>query len=150
VYYKTATNEAIVLNGTSNFSDKPLHIIKDDKKTDVIPEHRLLNNATTLFTQNQITEAGHYNVEENNVIIKDLAFNFDRKESEMSFMSQEELQKQIDEKGLKNMRIIEADEKSLTNALQEVNDGKKLWKLFLILALVFLATEILIIRLFKN
>lgn len=149
VYYKTAMNEVISLNSTSNFSDKPLHIVKVDKKVDVIPEHRLLNNSTALFTQNQITEAGHYNVEENNITIKDLAFNFDRKESDMNFMSQEDLQKQIDEKGLKNIGIIEPNEKNLTNALQEVNDGKKLWKLFLILALVFLAAEILIIRLIK-
>ncbi|MES2761913.1 MAG: BatA and WFA domain-containing protein [Bacteroidota bacterium] len=162
VYYKTAVNEAIVLSSTTNFSDKPLHIVKDDalatstnsisptaKKVDVIPEHRLLNNATTLFTQNQITEAGQYGVFENGQLIKDLAFNFDRKESDMNFMSNEDLQKQIDEKGLKNISIIVPDEKTLTNALQEVNDGKKLWKLFLILALVFLAAEILIIRLFK-
>lgn len=157
VYYKTAINEVITLNSTSNFSDKPLHIVTSTssvtattKKADVIPEHRLLNNSTALFTQNQITEAGHYNVEENNVIVKDLAFNFDRKESDMNFMSQEDLQKQIDEKGLRNIQIIEPNEKTLTNALQEVNDGKKLWKLFLILALVFLLSEILIIRLFKN
>jgi hypothetical protein len=149
VYYKTAVNEAIVLNTTSNFSDKPLHIIKDDKKIDVIPEHRLINNATTLFTQNQITEAGHYEVFENMSSIKDLAFNFDRKESDMNFMTKDDLQKQIDEKGLKNIQIIEPNEKTLTNALQEVNDGKKLWKLFLILTLIFLAAEILIIRLFK-
>jgi hypothetical protein len=150
VYYKTAINEAIVLNTNSNFSDKPLHIIKDDKKVDVIPEHRLLNNATSIFTQNQITEAGHYEVFENTSSLKDLAFNFDRKESDMIFMTKDDLQKQIDEKGLKNMQIIEPNEKTLTNALQEVNDGKKLWKLFLILALIFLASEILIIRLFKN
>jgi hypothetical protein len=102
VYYKTAVNEAIVLTTTANFSDKPLHIIKDDKKSDVIPEHRLMNNATTLFTQNQITEAGHYEVFENTSSMKDLAFNFDRKESDMNFMSKDDLQKQIDEKGLKN------------------------------------------------
>jgi hypothetical protein len=149
IYYKTAVNEAIVLNTTSNFSDKPLHIIKDDKKVDVIPKHRLMNNATTLFTQNQITEAGHYEVFENTSSMKDLAFNFDRKESDMNFMTKNDLQKQIDEKGLKNIQIIEPNEKTLTNALQEVNDGKKLWKLFLILALIFLAAEILIIRLFK-
>lgn len=150
VYYKTAVNEAIVLNTTSNFSDKPLHIIKDDKKSDVIPEHRLVNNATSIFTQNQMTEAGHYEVFENASSVKDLAFNFDRKESDMNFMTKEDLQKQIDEKVLKNFQIIEPNEKTLTNALQEVNDGKKLWKLFLILALIFLAAEILIIRLFKN
>ena len=164
VYYKTAINEVVSLNSTSNFSDKPLHIVASTssttssvssvtaatKKVDVIPEHRLLNNSMALFKQNQITEAGHYNVEENNVIIKDLAFNFDRKESDMSFMGQEDLQKQIDEKTLKNVSIIQPSEKSLTNALQEVNDVKKLWKLFLILALVFLMSEILIIRAFKN
>jgi len=149
VYYRTAVNEAIVLNTVSNFSDKPLHIIKDDKKVDVIPEHRLMNNTTTLFTQNQVTEAGHYEVIENAEIIKDLAFNFNRKESDMNFMSSEDLQKQIDEKNLKNVMIVDPGEKTLTNALQEVNDGKKLWKLFLILALLFLAAEILIIRLFK-
>ena len=149
IYYKTAVNEAIALNTNSNFSDKPLHIIKDDKKIDIIPEHRLVNNATTVFTQNQITEAGYYEVFENDNSIKDLAFNFDRKESDMNFMTADDLQKQIDEKGLKNISIIQPDEKTLTNALQEVNDGKKLWKLFLILALIFLAAEILIIRLFK-
>jgi hypothetical protein len=86
---------------------------------------------------------------ENMSSIKDLAFNFDRKESDMNFMTKDDLQKQIDEKGLKNIQIIEPNEKTLTNALQEVNDGKKLWKLFLILNLIFLAAEILIIRLFK-
>ncbi|MBI3520065.1 MAG: BatA domain-containing protein [Bacteroidetes bacterium] len=150
IYYKTAINEAIELSVESNFSDKPLHIMKDDKKVDIIPEHRLINNTTTVFTQNQITEAGHYEVVENGISIKDLAFNFDRKESDMNFMSSEDLQKQLDEKALKNISIITPDEKTLTNALQEVNDGKKLWKLFLILALVFLLSEILIIRLFKN
>ena len=150
IYYKTSINEAISLNNTSNFSDKPFHIIKDDKKLDVIPEHRLLNNATTLFTQNQITEAGQYAIIEDTSIIKDLAFNYDRKESDMKFMSEEELQKQINDSGLKNMSILMPDEKILTSALQETNDGKKLWKLFLILAMVFFAAEILIIRLFKN
>jgi len=157
VYYNTAVNEAIVLNINSNFSDKPLHIIKDDASTgsvanklDIIPEHRLVNNATSIFTQNQILEAGHYEVFENNVSIKDLAFNFDRKESDMNFMTADDLQRQFDEKGLKNFSIIQPNEKTLTNALQEVNDGKKLWKLFLILTLIFLAAEILIIRLFKN
>lgn len=156
VYYKTAINEAIVLNTASNFSDKPLHIIKDEtsataakKRTDIIPEHRLINNATILFTQNQITEAGHYEVKEEAFPLKDLAFNFDRKESDMNFMNGEDLQKQIDGNDLKNMSVIEPNEKTLTNALQEVNDGKKLWKLFLILTLAFLSAEILIIRLFK-
>ena len=33
IYYKTSINEAISLNNTSNFSDKPFHIVKDDAST---------------------------------------------------------------------------------------------------------------------
>lgn len=157
MYYKTASNEVIAVSSQNNFSKKPLHIVKNDASTgsatkslDVIPEHRLINNTTTLFTQNQISEAGHYTIQEEGTIIKGLAFNFDRKESDMNFYTGEELQKQIDEKDIKNMSIIEGNEKTVSDSLQEINDGKKLWKLFLILALVFLLAEILIIRLFKN
>lgn len=149
IYYKTAINEAITIPSQANFADKPLHIIKIDKTVDVIPEHRLVNNTTTIFTQNQITQAGHYTVREDSTILKGIAFNFDRRESDMNFFTQDDLQKQFDENGLKNMTIIEANEKTITDALVEVNDGKKLWKLFLILALVFLLVETLIIRLFK-
>lgn len=149
IYYRTAVNEAISISMQNNFSDKPLHIIKSDKTIDVIPEHRVINNATTLFTQNQINQAGHYIAQENSTTLKGLAFNFDRRESDMNFTSIEELQKQIDEKDLKNVSVVAADEKTVGTAIQEVNDGKKLWKLFLILALVFLLGEILIIRLFK-
>lgn len=150
LYYKTSTNEAIVLTNSDSFSDKPMHIINAEKTTDVIPEHRLVNNATTLFTQNQITEAGQYAVIDNTTNIKGLAFNYDRRESDLDFSDSEQLQKQINETGLKNVQIIKPDVKKLAAVLIEVNDGKKLWKLFLILALVFLAAEILIIRLFKH
>ncbi len=150
ISYKTSSNEAISLTTLSNFSDEPLHVVKDDKKIDIIPEHRLLNNSVTLFTQNQITEAGYYAVFQNEASIKDLAFNFDRKESDMTFMSEDDLQNQIDKYGLKNIEIINPNKKTLANAIQEINGGKNLWKLFLILTLIFLALEILIIRLYKN
>lgn len=149
IYYQTSTNEAVELPNQGGLSERPLHIINSAKTMDVIPEHRLVNNTLTMFTQNQITEAGHYTVTDNGTVLKGLAFNYDRKESDMNFYNQEELQKMIDESGLKNLSVIEPGGKNLAEALLEVNDGKKLWKLCLILALVFLAAEILIIRLVK-
>jgi len=149
ICYKTSTNEAVELPNQGGLSERPLHIINAAKTVDVIPEHRLVNNTLTMFTQNQITEAGHYSVTDQEAVLKGLAFNYDRKESDMNFYSREELQKMIDETGLRNVTMIEPGGKNLTDALQEVNDGKKLWKLCLILALVCLAAEILIIRLIK-
>lgn len=149
LYYKTAINEAVGIEQENNFADKPLHIVNADKSTDVIPEHRLVNGQTFLFTQNQITRAGHYSITNGDAVLKGLAFNYDRRESDMQFETPEELQKQIVAGGFKNISVIETGEKSVSGSLLEANDGKKLWKLFLILALVFLLAEVAIIRLVK-
>lgn len=148
-YYQTATNEAIALPNQPNLAESPLHIMNSAKTVDVIPEHRLVNNTLTLFTQNQVSEAGHYTVGLKDAVIKGLAFNYDRRESDMNFYDPAALQQLIDASGARNISVVDAGGANLTRALQEVSDGKKLWKLCLILALAFLAAEILIIRLWK-
>lgn len=149
LYYHTALNEAIELPNVAPANDEPLHIAKTDKTFDVIPEHRIVNNTLSLFTQNQIATAGDYQVMQGAIVLAGLSFNYSRNESDMSFYNREALDQRISELALKNVNVIEAGEKSLTNSVQEINDGKKLWKLFLILTLVFLACEVLLIRLWK-
>lgn len=149
LYYKTSANEVIEVLTEHEFSENPLHIVKNNPPLDIIPEHRVVNNKTTLFTQNQISLSGFYSVQEKTRAIKGLAFNYNRKESAMDFLSADNLQKQIDETRLKNVFVINPDEKNISSAIRAVNDGKNLWKLFLILALIFLLGEIIIIRLFK-
>lgn len=149
IYYHTAANEAIELPNQGSLSEEPLHIVSKAQNIDIIPEHRLVNNTLTMFTRNQIGDAGHYHVTAGSDVLKGLAFNYDRRESDMNFFQRAELQKMVDEAGLANVSVIDADGRGLANALQDANDGKKLWKLCLILALAFLAAEVLIIRLLK-
>jgi hypothetical protein len=54
-----------------------------------------------------------------------------------------------DSLGLKNLTVLKSEESSIAQSLKETNNGNKLWKLFLILALLFLLGEILIIRFFR-
>ncbi len=149
LYYETTSNQRIEMNGDIVYNDKPFHIIKNKTTFDIIPEQRIVNNKTILFTQNQISEAGHYLVTLLTNTVSGLAFNFSRKESEMIFFSTRELQENINELNLKNVSVINANEGSLINSLKETNTGDKLWKLFIILALLFLLSEIIVIRIFK-
>lgn len=149
ISYKTASNEIIPIANSTNFADNPLHLTSENKQIDIIPEHKLLDHNPVLFTQNQIMDAGYYNLVQKNQTLNTIAFNFDRRESDMRFYSKEELIKTNDALNLKNIRVMEPDEKTLTYQLKEIGDGKKLWKMFLILTLLFLAAEIFIIRLFK-
>ncbi|MBS1634763.1 MAG: BatA and WFA domain-containing protein [Bacteroidetes bacterium] len=150
LYYHTAANEAIPLPSVVAEKDKPFHIERLDKTFDVIPSSRVVNTVLTLFTQNQVNIAGQYHVVYDKQNLAGISFNYDRRESAMEFYNTEALEAKIAESGLKHVNVIDAGEKSLTNSVQEINDGKKLWKLCLILALAFLACEALIIRLFRN
>ena len=158
LYYYTSSNQAITVPSSflNVISEKSIHIIKNDSltgkqtsNTDVIPERRLINNQTILFTQNQLSQAGYYAITDNTTLFSNIALNYSRKESDMSFYNTSDLQKIIDEEHLSNITIANPSETNLSASLKETSDGKKLWKLFLILALLFLLSEIAIIRLVK-
>ena len=150
LYYKTASNEAVFIDYLINTKEKPLHIKNSDNSIDIIPEARVINNQNYLFTQNQIQEAGHYLVTLDKELINGIAFNYNRLESEMAFLSIDNLNQIVDEIGNDKLTIIENPDAVGKSITSQYSDGQKLWKLFLILALVFLMSEILIIRLFKN
>jgi len=149
IYYKTSTSEAIDVSLDSNNKKQPLHILQTNSEFDMIPEQRIVNSNTTLFTQNQVSEAGHYTVNQADKVVLGLGFNYDRKESDMRFFTEDELNAWSDSLGLKNLTVLKSEESSITQSLKETNNGNKLWKLFLILALLFLLGEILIIRFFR-
>ena len=149
LYYQTSANQSIEMNSKIAYKDKPLHISKINSTIDLIPEQKVINNKTMLFTQNQIAEAGHYLVSQVTNTISGIAFNFNRKESDMNFYSTDDLKANIEGLNLKNVSILSLNESSLMSEIKEINSGDKLWKLFIILALVFLLIEVLVIRLFK-
>ncbi len=150
IYYSVGRNEAIEVNPVwGSNKEEPLHIISTDNKHDFIPETRITENAAMLYTQSQTKEAGNYFLTENKQRLNGLSFNFVRKESDLKCYAPEDLKKMIEEKNLKTFSLIEPSEKSLASGISELSGGKKLWKLFILLTLGFLAIEILLIRLLK-
>lgn len=75
-----------------------------------------------------------------------VAFNDNREESNMKYDSQTELEERF---GTQKIHFIDAKNESISSAIAEKNNGTELWKLCLILSLVFIAAEILLVRYFK-
>jgi hypothetical protein len=59
------------------------------------------------------------------------------------------LKQRLADRGLTSFSVLDADQENLAVRLGELDQGTKLWKWFVIAALLFLALEILIIRLTK-
>ena len=88
--------------------------------------------------------AGIYEFRSNEQIIEKIAYNYNRKESDLSYQS---LQPLVDQ--YNNIYLYESIDKAIKEGNQR-NNNKNLWQLFIIFALVFLVLEILLQKFLKN
>ncbi len=112
-----------------------------------IPEQRVMGSRVVLGLNNQITTAGFYDLylKEGETLDK-YGFNYDRKESFLSFYSQDELAELVGE----NVNIIEGNNSaSFAEIISTQNQGTPLWKYCLIAVLGFLALETALLRFWK-
>jgi hypothetical protein len=149
LYYIIGRDNNIELSNTFLTGDNTLKIVSASGEFEFIPGQQNLNQKLSLRVYNQISKAGHYKLMKNNETIKGLAFNYDRKESAMKFADQAELDELIGRYGLKNFEILSDRGKPLTDTIKDMNQGTLLWKLFIILALVFLAIEVVLLRFWR-
>ena len=114
-----------------------------------IPEKTINEFNTRISFAEMINEAGHYLLESDGMAIASLAFNYDRKESDLRYFPRSELQERTSEKKFKNIRVVENMESNFSEIFSDIQTGKPLWKYCIFLALMFLFAEVMIIRFWK-
>ena len=149
LFYQSGSNVVVSLKSTAQLNEAPPHIKKTDTTIDIIPEIRTINNSTFLYTQGQIDVPGFYEVDHSNVVLLPLAFNYSRKESDLSCYTQEELVKTLADKDWKTVTVLNDTGVDISKQIELGAEGKKLWKLFIILALLFITIEVALLRLLK-
>jgi Aerotolerance regulator N-terminal len=115
-----------------------------------LPEKRVVNDKTLLFLHNQVNAAGNYKLTAGDSLISGYSFNYDRKESEMSFLTPAALDSLCKNAGVKNFSVLPSTGDTLPALLSEVNRGKFYWKYCILFALLFLAVEESLLRLWKE
>ena len=146
--YSTENEEPVILN-QSQSSDE-LKIVNLQTKEEFRTSARNYGpEKKQLILDDLVREAGHYLVQNGNNTIQSISFNFPRTESIPEFYSVEELQKQIKDKDLKQVQLIESDTVNFSETVQSLNNGKQLWKYFIVIAIFFLCCEMAIIRFWK-
>lgn len=113
---------------------------------DVIPPTKNNNIGTTVFVNSGVELAGNYTLTTQNTTIG-LAYNYNRLESDLAVYSAAEIQHEIDVNVLRAELVSNTG--SIKTVLAELNTGKRYWKYCIILALLFLAIEIALIKLLK-
>ncbi|NUO03022.1 MAG: BatA domain-containing protein [Saprospiraceae bacterium] len=117
-------------------------------KGEFIPEQRTTGTKVQLGINGQVQEAGVFNLFLNqDTVLHRYAFNFDRKESDLSYFNSEELETLSPGK----VNVIDINEAALlTASIEERSQGVVLWRWCLIMVLVFLGIEALLLRFWKT
>ncbi len=144
LFHTIGSNSTIDVNRTST-KENVYHI--KNKTIDIIPKVRNTNTNTTVFINSDIETADNYFLENKESKVG-LAYNYNRSESDLSYLTSAEIDEAIKLSGI-NAKYIDVTNDTIQAALSDLNIGKKYWKYCIILALLFLAIEIVLIKIFK-
>ena len=149
-FYKMAMNNRpkginAFIMGTANMFLVPVALSKDAVLTvsnaseSFIPVQRIINDKVKLTFDNYPEEAGNYGIYNKKELVENISFNYDRTESNLG---------EIDENLFSDYKIIDSVS-NVFDTLQTNRLDNQIWKWFVIFALLFLVTEMAIIRFLK-
>lgn len=150
LFYTIGSDKSATIPWPDDIGQSVFHIRKTDGEVEFIPGYRNEPFGALLFFEDQVSRSGNYQVMLGDKDIAPLAFNFSHYESDLRFDDVNAIEKWIKSNGYKNVQILSSTGRSITEKLSEMNDGNRLWRYFVVAALIFLLAESLVLRLWKK
>lgn len=150
LFYTIGQDEVVELPKVSVTAENVFKIKDPNSELEVIPGYRSSGSLTQLMMQGQINTSGNYILLFDKDTITGLSFNFDRKESDLTTIDADAIEKEAEKAGLIGYQVLDSKVKGVDAQLSDLSQGTKMWKLFILLALLFLAIEILLLKFWKG
>jgi hypothetical protein len=150
IYSIIGDNNYIQVSAVEKEKESVFTLSKDS--FEIIPPQTTRGGSLSLYVENLIRDAGVYNLgisrpgSGKNEVIGSYAFNYNRMESAMDFLTPDELGKEM---AAIDPNIVETGTLGAGYQAGVFEKGTPLWKWFVVAALVFLLAETLVIRFWK-
>lgn len=145
--YKLSADNGIEIENDSLKNKEVYKIRKVGSDFECIPEIRSDGSITRLFPHDQIKEAGLYQIMEGSRVLQGVAFNYDRRESDLHCYTGDEVNAMLKKSLVKYFAVLKGKQISLAKQIHDINQGTPLWKYFVLGVLAFLLAEIVLIKL---
>jgi hypothetical protein len=142
--FKTIGKENQIRMNSINISEKDKIVIIGDK-VEIIPEVIKTPSKTILNYADQLIKPGFYQVKLRDTIVNTFGLNEDRAESPLVFYSGQDI-----ESIFKTKNILNSKNETINQQMQSIKRGFSLWKICIILTIIFLLLEVLLIRFFNQ
>lgn len=116
-------------------------------EAEFIPEQKNQGSETMLFFNEQMSEAGIYDVMYDGARQTAVALNYNRRESQLTYPTEKELGEFVSSQpDSSRVELISSDAKDITGNITQTLRGTPLWRYFVLISLVCLLAEILVLR----
>ena len=149
VLYHTIGDEQIIMRNLPSQKESPYHIKNIETTMDFIPGLRESTGEKTFFLQGNILSSGSFTLSNSGEILAPLSFNYPSRESNLDNYSVFELKKLIKKFGLNNVKVLDNQKVNIGSVLADSHNGEQLWKIFILMALMFLLIELFLLRFLK-
>jgi len=150
LFYVLGEDNSVRVNEISLQGDQSLKMKIKDSEYEFIPGYMSSGDGAELMFYDQIRFSGQYQLFSVDRHISSYAFNYDRKESDPDIFTIQEISDKADQAEARNTFLINPGDKAVSQSVTEFNKGTELWKICIWLALLFILTEILLLRLFRK
>jgi len=152
ISYTIGKDETVELFGMQNDERNLLHVSDQTKSVDFIPQHfyDLMNSSLKINISGNIKHAGHFILQNKDSIVKNISFNYNREESETECYPKDSLSSLVGRYKTANFNVLTYGDDVLSAKIKEQDQGTKLWKYFIVMAILFLALEIVVARFFDD
>jgi hypothetical protein len=144
LFYTLGRDQAIEVAPVQISGKQLLRLVKGGES--IIADTRQQEGSTLLYVADQLHDPGLYDLKKQDSTVAVVAFDDNHGESDLTYLTDAELAKILP----RATPVLQAGKASLKDAVTETNFSIQLWKLCIILALIFLAVEIALIRYYKT
>lgn len=139
-YFLSGDNNIDITSSVNSTNLEVLHIKSLDNKVSVIPQITKANNRIMINPINTPLKSGNYNIYNKEELITGVSFNYDRRESEMRFLSNTQLKDKI--KPMKtNFKVLDTKNQMISSFIEKTKNNNILFPIIFILLLASIGFE---------
>ncbi len=126
-----------------------IYLINEDD-IELIPEQYNQSGGLILNFDKLDLLPGNYRLEQEDRLLQKIAFNISDEESKLAFASSNELNRILTEYNLQGIQVLSPQANTISQNIQQSRQGFPLWKYCILLAVLFLLSEIIILKVFRQ
>ena len=147
--YTIGLDKMLVLNDMNLEGDHKIRFADADRSFEMMPASEVRNGKICLYLNDNLPEAGFYDLLVNDTVNRVTAWNESRVESRMDFTDREAIEPAFKEAGFDVAAVLDTTDFATADLVEAMAHQSSQWKLFALIALLALLGEIAVLRFWK-